>query len=457
MGIFDTEEKKTFLVYGMGISGKGVAQLIHRMGSALILFDKNEKLDTAGVLEETGLPADTPFILGGLGPEDMDRFDILALSPGVSVYADDIKAAQAAGKKVLGEIELAFEAGRGRLAAITGTNGKTTTTALTGEIMKAAFPDVHVVGNIGKSYASAADSLTDSSVTVAEISSFQLESIEEFRPDVSAILNLTPDHLDRHFTFENYAKVKCLIASNQKSTDRCIINYDDKYLREITEDLTPEIIYFSRLCRLERGVYLDGQDIVWNDGTGPVRVISRPEISLMGDHNVENVMAAIGISIAMGVDIPVIAEVIRHFKAVEHRIEYTCTRRGVSYYNDSKGTNTDASEKAIASMVAPAILIAGGYDKGADFTDWIKGFGGKVKLMILIGATAEKIRRTALECGFTDIIMAGDLENAVRIAAEKAESGDAVLLSPACASWDQFKSYEQRGKLFKEYANALPD
>lgn len=459
MSIFDktTEERKTFLVYGMGVSGKGVARLLHAVGADIILFDKNEALDREAVLAETGLPADTRFILGSMGEDVMNEFDIVALSPGVSIYADDIKAAASAGKKILGEIELAYEAGKGRLVAITGTNGKTTTTALTGEIMKAAFADVHVVGNIGTSYASVADTLTEESVTVAEISSFQLESIEEFHPEVSAILNLTPDHLDRHFTFENYALAKCQIARNQTPEDKCIINYDDEYLRKLSEDLTPEIIYFSRKVKLDKGVYLDGQDIIYNDGVTAKKVVSRPEITLMGDHNVENVMAAIGIAAAMGVDLDVTADVIRHFQAVEHRIEYVCTRRGVAYYNDSKGTNTDASQKAVESMVAPTILIAGGYDKGADFTDWINCFNGRVKLMILIGKTAEKIRETALKCGFDRLIMAGDLKTAVDVAVQEAEEGDAVLLSPACASWDQFKSYEQRGRLFKEYARAIPE
>ncbi len=332
MSIFDktTEERKTFLVYGMGVSGKGVARLLHAVGADIILFDKNEALDREAVLAETGLPADTRFILGSMGEDVMNEFDIVALSPGVSIYADDIKAAAAAGKKILGEVELAYEAGKGRLVAITGTNGKTTTTALTGEIMKAAFADVHVVGNIGTSYASVADTLTEESVTVAEISSFQLESIEEFHPEVSAILNLTPDHLDRHFTFENYALAKCQIARNQTPEDKCIINYDDEYLRKLSEDLTPEIIYFSRKVKLDKGVYLDGQDIIYSDGNTQRKVISRPEITLMGDHNVENVMAAIGIAAAMGVDLDVTADVIRHFQAVEHRIEYVCTRRGVA-------------------------------------------------------------------------------------------------------------------------------
>jgi len=454
MGIFNVN--KTFLVYGMGISGKGVARLLSSMGENIILYDKNPDIDMDAVKREVGLREDTLAIKGELTEADLDRFDILALSPGVSIYQENVKAAQAAGKKVLGEIEIAYEASKGRLAAITGTNGKTTTTTLTGEIMKAAFDDVHVVGNIGYSYAEAADKTTEKSVTVAEISSFQLESIDAFRPDVSAILNLTPDHLDRHFTFENYCQAKLLIAKNQDENDTCVINYDDEILRKLSESLKPKKLYFSRKEKLDTGIYLDGEDIMYSDGKIVYKVISRSEISLVGDHNVENVMAAIGISIAMGVDLVTIASVIRTFKAVEHRIEYVCTKKGVKYYNDSKGTNPDAAAKAVAAM-KHCVLIAGGYDKHSDFTEWINGFDGHVKAMVLIGQTAQIIKDTALKCGFTNIYMAEDLAEAVAKCAELACPGEDVLLSPACASWGQFKNYEQRGRMFKDLANALPE
>lgn len=454
MSIFN--ENNTFLVYGMGISGKGVARLLSSMGADIILYDKNTGIDMDAVKKEIGLKKETRSIVGTLSPSDLESFDIIALSPGVSIYQEDIKAAKEAGKKVLGEIEIAFEASKGRLAAITGTNGKTTTTTLTGEIMKAAFSDVHVVGNIGYSYAEAADQTTEKSVTVAEISSFQLESVDKFHPEVSAILNLTPDHLDRHLTFENYCLAKCQIAVNQDENDTCVINYDDEYLRELTKDLKPQIMYFSRKEKLEKGIYLEGEDIMYSDGKDVYKVISRSEINLVGDHNVENVMAAIGISIAMGVDLVTIASIIRQFKAVEHRIEYVCTKKGVKYYNDSKGTNPDAAAKAVAAMNR-CVLIAGGYDKHSDFTDWINGFDGHVKAMVLIGQTAQIIKDTALQCGFTDIYMAEDLKEAVDKCASLALPGEEVLLSPACASWGQFKNYEQRGRMFKDYANALPD
>ena len=450
---------KSVLVYGMGISGKGAAKLLSGRGVCrkVTLYDRNEQLenepDRQALLSETGLPDDTRVITGQLRDEDLEGIDVLVLSPGVSVNAPDVLMAKEKGITVIGELEIASELSRGRILAITGTNGKTTTTALTGEIMKAYYNDVFVVGNIGRSFAAAAPETTDDSVIVAEVSSFQLETIREFHPEVSAVLNITPDHLDRHKTFENYAACKMEIARNQTRDEICVINYDDAYLKELAEHVTPKVLYFSRLEQLKEGVYLDGDTIVLADGDQVVPVIRRDEMQLMGDHNVENVMAAIAVSVSAKVPVSVIREVIRRFQAVEHRIEYVRTLRGVKYYNDSKGTNTDAAAKAVSSMVAPTVLIAGGYDKGADYTDWINGFDGKVREMILIGATAEKIRDTAIQLGFTAVHMEPDLRSAVKKAAELSREGDAVLLSPACASWDQFHSYEERGKLFKECVN----
>lgn len=445
------------MIYGMGISGKGVAALLKNHENFLVLYDANEELDKEALLNELGLSDKAKVITGKLMAEDLYGVDILALSPGVSAFAPDIEMAKNAGIKVLGEIEIAYEIAHGRMAAITGTNGKTTTTALTGEIMKAAYPEVFVVGNIGKSFASVADETTDNSVIVAEISSFQLESIDEFHPEVTAVLNLSPDHLDRHGSFENYAAVKMQIAKNQTADEICVINYDDEYLRSLAEGITPKKLYFSRKEELEYGVFLKDDVICYRDEMGTCEIIRKDEMQLLGDHNVENVMAACAVGISMGVSIPQIAETVKNFEAVEHRIEYVCTKKGVSYYNDSKGTNTDAASKAVSAMVAPTILIAGGYDKGADFTEWIEGFNGKIRDMLLIGQTAEKIKETAIRCGLTNVHLCEDLKEAVKKASEMADQGDAVLLSPACASWGQFKNYEQRGDLFKEYVRALED
>ena len=447
---------KTVLVYGLGISGRGIVRLLHQNNISMVLYDANVDLDTDAFMSEYGLK-DTRFIKGSLKAEDLEGIDILALSPGISINAPDIKMAENAGLEILGEIEIAYQLSKGRIAAITGTNGKTTTTALVGEILGRAFPETFVVGNIGRSFASVADQTTENSVLAAEISSFQLESIKEFHPVVTAILNVTPDHLDRHGNMETYLECKMRIAENQTEDEVCVINYDDELLRNNYQKLRPEVVFFSRLTKLDKGVYLDGRDIILATGNEKIKVCSRDELLLMGDHNVENVCAAIAVTYAMGVDLETISQTVKEFRAVEHRIEYVCTKRGVAYYNDSKGTNTDAAQKAVDSMVAPTVLIAGGYDKGADFTDWINGFNGHVRDMILIGQTAEKIRDTALKCGFTNVHMAADLAEAVRMAAEIADSGDAVLLSPACASWGQFKNYEQRGTMFKEFARELPE
>ncbi|MBQ9815474.1 MAG: UDP-N-acetylmuramoyl-L-alanine--D-glutamate ligase [Lachnospiraceae bacterium] len=447
---------KTVLVYGLGISGRGIVRLLHQNNISMVLYDANVDLDTDAFMSEYGLK-NTRFIKGSLKAEDLEGIDILALSPGISINAPDIKMAENAGLEILGEIEIAYQLSKGRIAAITGTNGKTTTTALVGEILGRAFPETFVVGNIGRSFASVADQTTENSVLAAEISSFQLESIKEFHPVVTAILNVTPDHLDRHGNMETYLECKMRIAENQTEDEVCVINYDDELLRNNYQKLRPEVVFFSRLTKLDKGVCLDGRDIILATGNEKIKVCSRDELLLMGDHNVENVCAAIAVTYAMGVDLETISQTVKEFRAVEHRIEYVCTKRGVAYYNDSKGTNTDAAQKAVDSMVAPTVLIAGGYDKGADFTDWINGFNGRVRDMILIGQTAEKIRDTALKCGFTNVHMAADLAEAVKMAAEIADSGDAVLLSPACASWGQFKNYEQRGTMFKEFARALPE
>ena len=446
---------KKILIFGMGVSGKGVAKLLSHLDVSMVLYDGNTDLDKEALLNELNLKGRAEVVTGELNEKSFEGIDILALSPGISINAPYVKMAQECGVKVLGEVEIAYEISKGRLAAITGTNGKTTTTALTGEIMKAAFEKVFVVGNIGTSFASVATETTDDCVIVAEISSFQLESMEEFHPEVSAILNLTPDHLDRHGTFENYAMTKLSITDRQTADETCVINYDDEYLREISRNITPHICYFSLKEDLAEGIVLDGDVITYKKGGEVTPIINRYDMNLLGDHNVENVMAACGIALAMGVDLDVIRETVRNFKAVEHRIEYVCTKNGVKYYNDSKGTNTDAAAKAIGSMTSPTVLIAGGYDKGVDFTDWIMGFNGKVKDMILIGQTAEKIKETAMSCGFANIHMCEDLTEAVKKASELAVDGDCVLLSPACASWGQFMSYEQRGDLFKKLANEL--
>ena len=297
--------------------------------------------------------------------------------------------------------------------------------------------------------------MTDEAVTVAEISSFQLETIEKFAPKVSTILNITPDHLNRHHTMEEYIRVKELITENQTADDTCVLNYEDEILRKFGETLKTKVIYFSSLHKLEKGMYLDGKMICYSDGAEVTEICRTDELNLPGRHNHENVMAASAMALAYGVPVEVIRKVVKEFKAVEHRIEYVTEKNGVVYYNDSKGTNPDAAIKGIQAMDRPTLLIGGGYDKGSSYEEWIQAFDGKVKYLVLIGQTREKIAETARKLGFTDIVFAESLEEAVQFCADHAVSGDAVLLSPACASWGMFPNYEVRGQIFKELVRKL--
>lgn len=321
--------------------------------------------------------------------------------------------------------------------------------------MKAYAESVFVVGNIGNAYTGASLEMKDDSYTVAEISSFQLESTHTFKPEVSAILNITEDHLNRHHTMEEYIRVKELITANQTKENFCILNYEDEILRKFAESCPAKVVFFSSLHKLEEGIFLDGDKIVWKTEKESFVFAKTGELKLLGQHNYENVMAASAMAYCAGVPAEIIRKVIMAFTAVPHRIEFVEEIRGVAYYNDSKGTNPDAAIKGIQAMNRPTFLIGGGYDKESSYEEWIQSFDGKVKELVLIGQTREKIQKAAHACGFFHTVLAENLEEAVHICAEKAEPGDAVLLSPACASWGQFDNYEQRGDKFKEYVRAL--
>ena len=384
----------------------------------------------------------------------MEKIDIAVLSPGVPTDLPFVIELQELNIPVWGEIELAYICGAGKVFAITGTNGKTTTTALTGEIMKTYFKSVFVVGNIGMPYTEYALDMKDSSVTVAEVSSFQLETINKFRPEVSAILNITPDHLNRHHTMECYVEAKARIARNQTKDQVCVLNYEDDYLRKIAKDIPADIFWFSSETKLDRGIWLEGEDIIYCDKE-KIKVCTIHDMKLLGKHNYENVMAAVAIAMHAGVPIDCIRKAVKEFNAVEHRIEFVKEVNSVKYYNDSKGTNPDAAIKAVEAMVSPTVVIGGGYDKQSSYEEWIASFGDKVKCLVLLGATKDKIAQTARKAGFENIIMVESLEEAVKVSSEQAEPGDAVLLSPACASWDMFKSFEERGTMFKEFVHKL--
>ena len=446
---------KTVLVVGAGISGIGADRLLEKKQARVILYDGNQELDPEKIREKLPEGSNTVIRLGKLEKQDLEEARLAVFSPGVPVdlpLAEEIKAK---GIPIWGEVELAYECGKGDVLAVTGTNGKTTTTSLLGEIMKSWRQEVYVVGNIGSPYTEAVEHMTENAVTVAEISSFQLETIDRFSPRVSTILNITPDHLNRHHTMEEYIRVKELITKNQRPEDTCVLNYEDSLLREFGKTLHTKVIYFSSLHTLEEGVYLKGDIICLKDGSGEKELCSVKELKLLGRHNYENVMAAVAMAWAYGVPLEVIKKAVCAFQAVEHRIEYVLEKDGVVYYNDSKGTNPDAAIKGIQAMERPTLLIGGGYDKNSTYEEWIRSFDGKVKYLVLIGQTREKIAAAARSCGFDKILFADSLEEAVKICISKAEPGDAVLLSPACASWGMFPNYEVRGRQFKELVKEL--
>lgn len=446
---------KTVLVIGSGISGISATELLMEKGASAVLFDGNRKLTILDIEKKLSGAKVNKIIIGDVPDDLWDKIDLMVISPGVPIDSPLVNEARKREIDVWGEIELAYRLGSGMIAAITGTNGKTTTTSLVGEIFKNHFKESFVVGNIGTPYTSITTKTTDESAVAAEISSFQLESAIEFHPHISAVLNITPDHLNRHHTMENYAAVKMSITKNQTADDFCVLNYGDEVLREYGDHLVPRVIFFSLSSRLENGVYLDGDEII-STIYGKREVVAKTSDTLLvGAHNLENIMAAAAISICAGVPLETIRETIKAFKAVEHRIEFVAEKKGVIYYNDSKGTNPDASIKAVCSMTRPTVIIAGGYDKGGSFDEFIKSFDGRIKELVLIGATREKIRDCAISHGFKNIKIADSLKEAVERAAEDASPGDAVLLSPACASWDMFGNYEIRGRSFKEYVNRL--
>ena len=445
---------KKVLVFGMGISGIGAAGLLEEQGAEVTLYDGNEKLEEEKIRGKLGAGSKAQIVIGAFPEELLDTLDIVVLSPGVPADLPIVEQMRERGILVTGEVELAYESGKGDVLAITGTNGKTTTTALLGEIMKNYQDDVFVVGNIGNPYTTAAGKMSGGSITVAEMSSFQLETIIDFRPRVSAILNFTPDHLNRHHTMEAYVSAKKNIARNQTEDDHCILNYEDRLTREFGENIRAQVLYFSSRRKLEKGIYLeDGRIIYRNDKV--IEICDVKDLNILGLHNYENVMAAAAMALVYGIPADIVRKSVKAFKGVEHRIEYVTEKNGVAYYNDSKGTNPDAAIKGIQAMNRPTVLIGGGYDKDSVYTDWIRSFDGKVKRLILLGATKEKIASDARACGFHDFVFADTFDEAVLEASKAAKPGDAVLLSPACASWDMFPSYEVRGEKFKEIVNSL--
>ncbi len=441
---------KAVLIVGLGKSGIAALEAMVKLGACVYVQDSKAEdavdADLMKYLKENNVNCSF-----GKTPDDMTIFDMVILSPGVPPELGFIQEAKNAGAEIIGELEVAYRFGKGRYVALTGTNGKTTTTTLVGEIFEKAEEKTYVVGNIGVAVISKSLDVDDDAWLVTETSSFQLETICDFKPEVSAILNLTPDHLNRHKTMENYGAAKARVFENQDEDQYLVINYDDKVCYDLAKNCKAKVVPFSRLEELEFGAFVkDGYIVIINEQGETVRFCRTDELNIPGSHNLENALAAAAIAYFAGLDPQVITKALVEFQGVEHRIEFCGEVNGVRFVNDSKGTNPEASIKAIDAMKGGVVLIAGGYDKGSEFDELINGFNGKVKHMVLLGKTAPAIKETAERLGFTNSIIVKDMEECVNKAYELAEQGDTVLLSPACASWDMYKSFEQRGDHFKE-------
>jgi UDP-N-acetylmuramoylalanine--D-glutamate ligase len=442
---------KRVLVVGLGKSGVAAAKLLRARGARVTVSDAKSpeelgkdipQLLELGIVVETGAHGDRTF---------RDQ-DLIVVSPGVPVDAPQLQQARALGLPVIGEVELAYRYLKGKIVAITGSNGKTTTTTLVGEILAKNGFKTQVGGNIGTPVTALVDSSTDDTWNVLEISSFQLETVETFRPAIAAVLNVTPDHLDRHGNFDTYAAMKARIFEFQTPADAAVLNASDDACRAMAGKVRARLAWFDRAKGTAEGAYVVGTDIVWQSGGSRKTVMPVGEIPLKGAHNVENVLAGVAIAMLAGCDVAKVREAVRTFKAVEHRLEFVGEIQGVQYFNDSKATNVDATIKALESFPKNIHLILGGKDKGSDYTMLRPLIDERVKRVYTIGAAAEKIEN---HLQGAPLVSAKTIQRAVELASDSAAPGDIVLLAPACASFDQFQSYEHRGRVFKELVTAL--
>ena len=442
---------KRVLVVGLGKSGVASALFLQAHGAKVTVSDSKPQ-DQLGeeipVLLDHGIAVET----GGHGERTFRGQDLIVVSPGVPVDSPPLVQARALGEPVIGEIELASQFLPKNLVAITGSNGKTTTTTLAGEIIAAGGFSAAVGGNIGTPAISLVEQATPETVVVLEVSSFQLETIQTFRPKVAVVLNITPDHLDRHRTFEAYTNAKARIFENQQAQDVAVLNADDAASAGLASRTQAQVFWISRKKEVKQGAYVRDGRIFFRDPKGQHEIMQTSEIPLKGGHNVENVLAAVCVGAVMGCDAGSVAKAVRNFKAVEHRLEYVATIRGVEYYNDSKATNVDATIKALESFPANVHLILGGKDKDSDYTQLNDLLQQRVKRVYTIGAAAEKIES---QIKGVEVDHSETLETALRRASAIAAAGDVVLLAPACASFDQFQNYEHRGRVFKEVVHTL--
>ncbi|EQK45143.1 UDP-N-acetylmuramoyl-L-alanine--D-glutamate ligase [Paraclostridium bifermentans] len=444
-------KNKNVLLVGLAKTGVSTIKKLNKLGANIIVNDIKPKEKLEGIIEEIDNLDNIEYVLGK-HLENIENIDLTIVSPGVPLDLPFIEKIKSEGIKIIGEVELAYKLSKNpTFIGITGTNGKTTTTSLVGEMFKKANKDTYIVGNIGNPVIDTVDLTNENSYLVTELSSFQLESIEDFKPKVSTIINITEDHLNRHHTMENYINAKARVFKNQDKTDFTILNYDDSIVRDLGKNSNGNVLYFSIKEEVKQGAYLDKNNniVIKVDGKELV-LMNKSELSLPGNHNLENAMSAILMAYVLNIDTDVIIDTLRTFKGVEHRLEFVTNKDGIMFVNDSKGTNPDSTIKAITSYEKPIVLIAGGYEKQSDFTEMIKYATKNVKALVLLGQTADKIATTAKEHGIDNISKVEDMEAAVKKAYEIAESGDVVLLSPACASWDMYPNFEARGLDFKE-------
>ncbi len=458
IGKEDTMELKDKLVVVVGLgrrTGVETVKFLDAAGAQVIVTDTK---DQGELKEEIKALADcqVQFDLGGHSLNLILQSDLIIISPGVPVDIPLLVKARAEEIEIISEIELAYRYCKAPIVAITGTNGKTTTTTLIGQIFNATGRHTVVGGNIGRALIADVPQLEREDLVIAEISSFQLEAIKSFKPQISLFLNITPDHLDRHGSFDEYLKAKRRMAINQDQGDYAILNYDDPLVREFGEYTNANVVFFSQKTKLDLpGVYLEENKIVSNLSGKLEEIIDVDQIRIKGPHNLENALGAVAVGLLLKVDRKVLVQKLKEFSGVEHRIEDVAVIDGVRFINDSKGTNPIAAIKALETFEPPIILIAGGKDKNSDFDDFAQVAVKKVKAMVLLGETAEMIDSSLREFGYEAIHHVNTLENSVKVAKDLAAGEGIVLLSPACASWDMFNNYEERGELFKETVRAL--
>lgn len=445
---------KKILVLGGGVSGTAAAAFLQKKGAAVTLADNKTK-DRLSRQVLALADAGVKLHPGGM-PEQVAAYDLAVISPGIPLDSPIAEKLQAAATPILGELELAYLFSHSPYLAITGTNGKTTTTTLLGYILEQAGVPEIVGGNIGAPLVERVETLADDAYIVAEVSSFQLETTTEFHPRVAAYLNLTPDHMNRHYTMENYGNIKAKIFANQGAGDVAVLNYDDEKVRAYAPKIKSEVFFFSRHVEPENGIYAKDGEIFINRGGKKEKLIDIDDIFIKGGHNVENVMAAAAMAYVIGIDIKAIRKALVSFRGVEHRQEYVQEKDGVLYINDSKGTNPDSTLQALLAYDRPMVLLLGGYNKKSSFDSLMPLIEKKVHHVVVLGETSDIIKEMLDRNGYKNYALAGkDFEKAVSLAVGFAQSGDVVMLSPACASWDMFRCFEDRGDLFKKLVNEL--